>query len=102
MLRRLLGRKTKTAPPERKARPGLLDRIKAFFLAIWNWTILMAAGTGLLLCLRLAYEAWKGVSEVTGSEIIPFALMLLGCLLGAGVLAWQIWRGIQYVRRRPD
>ena len=82
-------------------KPGLWDRIKAFFLLVWNWTILLAAIAGFLLCLRLTYvfsrNAWESTDAVT---TLLFAGGAATCLAGVAFLGWQSWRGIRYLRYR--
>ena len=104
MLSRLFGRRPpaeEPTPPSEDAKPGPWDRIKAFFVAVWNWTILLGAVVGLIICARLSYvfvkSAW--ISTDTGSTLWFAGLAVLG-LAGTVFLGWQSWRGIRYIRHR--
>lgn len=80
---------------------GFWDKVKAFFVALWNWTILLAAIAGLLVCARLTYvfsrSAWESTDFVTS---LLFAGGAAAGLAGVAFLGWQSWRGIRYIRHR--
>ena len=101
MLGRLFGRKEPAEEPPEEPKPGLWDRIKAFFVWLWNWTILLAAIAGFFLCLRLTYGFWASAREATDTDtILLFGAMAVAGVGGAIFLAWQSWRGIRYIRHR--
>ncbi len=88
---------------EPDANPGLGARITAFFIAFWNWTILLGAIVGFLVCARLSYVFVKSAWESTDlGTTLWFAGMAVLGLAATVFLAWQSWRGIRYVwyRRR--
>lgn len=105
MLSRLFGRKPpeeeESPPAAEDAEPGLGARIKAFFVAVWNWTILIGAIVGLIICARLTYvftrSAWN--SADLGTTLWFAGLAVLG-LAGTVFLGWQSWHGIRYFRHR--
>ena len=99
MLGRLFRRRTAAAAGP--AKPGLGARIRGFFVALWNWTILLAAIVGMLVCARLAVGFWMTGSEsVDIGTTLGFGAMAVAAALAAAFLAWQSWRGIRYLRHR--
>ena len=101
MLSRLFGRKPPAEEPSQDPEPGLWERIKAFFVLLWNWTILLAAIAGFLLCLRLTYGFWQTAMETPDTDTtLLFGAMAVAAIAGAAFLGWQSWRGIRYLRHR--
>ncbi len=102
MLGRLFGRKSPAdASPSEEPKPGLWDRVKTLFIGLWNWTILLAAIAGFLICLRLTYGFWATASEATDTDtVLLFGAMAAAGLAGTVFLGWQCWRGIRYLRHR--
>ena len=88
-------------PSEPDADPGLGARIKAFLVGFWNWTILIGAIVGLIVCVRLTYVFTQ--HALASTDLVTtlwFAALAIAGLAGAVFLAWQCWRGIVYVRHQ--
>jgi len=101
VLGRLFGRRPPAEEPPPDAKPSLWARIKAFFVATWNWTILLAAIAGLLLCLRLTVEFWtlaRAATDVGG--LLLYWALTAACTAGALFLVWQVGHGVRYLRHR--
>ena len=88
-------------PSEPDAKPGLGVRIKAFLVGFWNWTILLGAIIGLIVCVRLTYVFTQ--HALASTDLVTtlwFAGLAIAGLAGTIFLAWQSWRGILYVRHQ--
>ena len=107
MLGRLFRRKTAAddhapaaagTPP---AKPFLGDRIKAFFVAVWIWAILLAAIAGAVICARLAVGFWSSAEDLpSGGEAFFFRLMAGTSAAAAVFLGWQVGQGVRYLWHR--
>ena len=105
MLNRLFGRRPpaeEEAPaPAEQVKPGLRDRIKGFFVALWNWMILLFAIAAMLLFIRLAFVSWNSATTAADTgTIMIFGGLGVGSVAASGFLAWQVWRGARYLMHR--
>lgn len=83
------------------ANPSLWLRIKAFFVAGWNWTILLAAIVGAIVCVRLTIGFWSSAEELQGGNEPLFFRLMAGAAAAAAVfLLWQVGRGVRYLWHR--
>ncbi len=105
MLNRLFRRQPPAEDPPpgeaQSAKPGLWDCIKGFFVALWNWMILLFAIAAMLLFIRLAFVSWNSATTAADTgTILIFGGLGVGSVAASGFLAWQVWRGARYLMHR--
>ena len=98
MARRRSRRKSRAEeqPAAAPDKPGWRERIKAFFVAVWNWGILLAAIAGAAIFGRMTVGIWATADSLPGAEALLFRLLAGGSAVVAVFLAWQCWRGLRY------